>query len=209
MTAGAPGIRVITPADREMHSLTAAVLIACAVVDAVAAGLLLLGAPLTPPLEGLAVTLLHGMAVLLVCALPRARPSRRWLCVTAVMAVPFVGVAVAGALSMARGRGSLAMGRRRKARPGLGLTIDTVQRLGSALSPYDALGCRDEDQRRGALSGLSRRGDPDAIVLLRRAAAGEDPDLALSAALALDELGERAERQLDLLDSAEARDGTR
>jgi hypothetical protein len=213
VTAAAPDIRVIVPSDRDVHPLGAAVLIACAVVDAVAAGLLLFDAPLAPPLappfKSLAVALLHGIAVLLVCGLPRARPSRRWLCVTAVMAVPLVGVAVAGALSFTRGRGSIAMGRRRKSRPGPTLTIDAVQRLGSALSPYDALGCGDAEQRRGALSGLSRRGDPGAIVLLRRAAAGDDPDLALSAALVLDEIGERTERELDRVDSAEVRDGTR
>ena len=209
MTAAAPDIRVIVPSDREVQPLGAAVLIACAVVDAVAAGLLLFGAPFAPPLKNLAIALLHGIAVLLVCGLPRARPSRRWLCVTAVMAVPLVGVAVAGALSFTRGRGSIAMGRRRKSRPGPALTSDAVRRLGRALSPYDALGCGDEEQRRGALSGLLRRGDPEAIVLLRRAAAGDDPDLALSTALVLDEIGERTERQLDRLDSAEVRDGTR
>ena len=124
------------------------------------------------------------------------------------MAVPFVGVAVAGAVSFTSGRGTLASGRRRRARPGKVLTITTVQRLGSALSPWDALGCGDEEQRRGTLKWLSRRGDPEAIVLLRRAAAGDDPDLALSAALVLDEIGERTERELDRLGPAEARDGT-
>jgi HEAT repeat protein len=65
----------------------------------------------------------------------------------------------------------------------------------------------DEEQRRAALWALSRRGDPEAIALLRRAAAGRDPDLALSAALVLDEVGERAERHLDRLDLAEVRHG--
>ena len=208
MTTAAQELPIIVPSDRVAHLRPAAVLIACAAVDAIAAGSLLVRAPLASPLAALAVALLHGMAVLLVCALPRARPSRRWLCVTAVMAVPLVGVAVAGALWFTRGRGSIARARRRRARPGPALTIDAVQRLGSALSPCDALGCGDEEQRRGALSGLSRRADPEAIVLLRRAAAGDDPDLALYAALVLDEVGERAERQLDRSNPAEARDGT-
>ena len=78
-----------------------------------------------------------------------------------------------------------------------------MQRLGGALSPCDALDCGDEEQRRAALAALSRRGDSEAIALLRRAAGGRDPDLALSAALALDEIGERAERQMGRLDLAE------
>jgi len=192
VTAAAQDIPVIVPSDCEVHPGGPAVLIACAAVEAVAAGFLLIGAPLALPLAGLAVALMHGMAVLLVSGLPRARPSRRWLCVTAVMAVPFVGVAVASALWFTRGRGSIALARRRRARPPAALTIDTVRRLGSALSPCDALGCGDEEQRRGALSGLSRRADPESIVLLRRAAASDDPELALYAALVLDEIGERA-----------------
>ena len=84
-----------------------------------------------------------------------------------------------------------------------------MERLRDSLSPYDALDSGDDEQRRAALSTLSRRGDRGAIALLRRAASGRDPDLALSAALVLDEIGERTERELDRVDSAEVRDGTR
>jgi len=80
-----------------------------------------------------------------------------------------------------------------------------MQRLGTALSPCDALDRGDEEQRRAALSALSRREDPEAIALLRRTAAGRDPDLALPAALVLDEIGERAERHVNRLDPAEVR----
>ena len=81
----------------------------------------------------------------------------------------------------------------------------SVQRLGTALSPCDALDCGDEEQRRAALSALSRREDSEAIALLRRTAAGRDPDLALPAALVLDEIGERAERRVNRLDPAVVR----
>jgi len=83
-----------------------------------------------------------------------------------------------------------------------------MKRLGGALSTCDALDGGDEEQRRAALSALSRRGDPEAIALLRRAAAGRDPDLAMSAALVLDEIGERAEGEADRLEPAEVRYGT-
>ena len=58
----------------------------------------------------------------------------------------------------------------------------------------DALERGDDEQRRAALWALSRAGGPEAIALLRRTAAGRDPDLALSAALALDEIAERSEQ---------------
>jgi HEAT repeat protein len=80
-----------------------------------------------------------------------------------------------------------------------------LERLGSALSPCDALGPGDEEQRRSALSELSRRSDPEAIAVLRWATAGRDPDLALSAALVLDVIRERAERRAQWMDLAEAR----
>jgi hypothetical protein len=53
--------------------------------------------------------------------------------------------------------------------------------------------------------GLARRDDPEAIVLLRRAASGRDHDLALSAALVLDEIGERAEQRVERMDRDEVR----
>jgi len=75
-----------------------------------------------------------------------------------------------------------------------------LKHLGGALSTYDALESGDDERRRAALSALSRRGDPEAIALLRRAAAGRDSDLALCAALVLDEIAERTERRIDQLD---------
>ena len=79
----------------------------------------------------------------------------------------------------------------------MAIALNAIPHLGDALSPSDALDCGEEEQRRAALSALSRREDPEAIALLRRAATGHDPELALSAALILDDVGERAERQPD------------
>jgi len=207
VTAAAPTIGVIAPVDREARPHWAAPLVACAAVDAVAAGILLLGTPLPQSLEGLAAAVVHGTAVLLLSGSARARPSRRWLCIASVLAVPFAGAAVATAILVTRGRGSTARARRRRARRRPAHTMAAMRRLERALSPCDALESGDEEQRRAALATLSRRGGPDAIALLRRAAAGRDPDLALSAALTLDEIAARAEREVDRLDRVEVRYG--
>lgn len=207
VSAAARVARVIARSDREHRRRGVALLVPCAALDAVAAGILLLGTPLAPPLEALAATVSHATAVLLLCGLARERPSHRWLCVAAVLAVPFVGTAVAATILVTRGRGSFAMERRRKARRRPPLTTAAIQRLGAALSPCDALDGGDEEQRRAALWALSRRRDPEAIALLRRAAAGRDPDLALSAALVMDEIGERAERDVGPLGLAKVRHG--
>lgn len=198
-------IRVIAPAERVHRLRGVALFVACTAVDAVAAGILLIGTPLAPSFELLAAAVLHATSVLFLSGLARERPSRRWLCVAAVLAVPFVGAAVAATILATRGRGSFVMERRTKARRRPTLATAAIQRLGGALSLCDALDRGDEEQRRDALWALSRRRDPEAIALLRRAAAGRDPDLALSAALVMDEIGERAEREEDPLGPAEVR----
>lgn len=181
-----------------------ALLAACAVLDAVAAGMLLLGTPFLPPIEALAIVVSHGASVWLTAHAARSLPGRRWLGVAAMITVPFIGAAIAAAAHLAGGRGTLVM-RRRRSRPRQVLTIASIRSVGSALSPCDALVRGNEEQRRGALSRLSRRADADAIALLRRSAVGRDPDLALSAALVLDEIRERLERVVDHPSSAELR----
>lgn len=205
VSAAARMIRVLAPSDRDHRGRGVALLVACAAFDAVAAGILLRGTPLARPLEVLAAMVSHATAVLLLSGLARERPSRRWLGVAAALAVPFVGAGVATAMLVTRGRGSIAIEPRRKARRRTPLTAAAIQRLGGALSLCDALDGEDDEQRRDALWALSRRRDPEAIALLRRAAAGRDPDLALSAALVMDEIGERAEREEDPLGPAEVR----
>ena len=195
--------RMMAPTRRVDHE--AALLVACAAIDAIAAGILLLATPLPLSLEGLAVAVSHGAAVVLLFRAARARPSRRWLCVGASLAVPLVGVAVATASLVTRGRGSTPVRRRGPTRRRPACTMAGIQRLVDALPLWDTLNSGDEEQRREALAALSRREDPEAIALLRRAAAGGDPDLALSAALVLDEIGERSERQRTRPDPGEVR----
>jgi len=205
MIAAAQRIRLIAPPQREEHPRVALLVAACAAVDAVAAGMLMLGTPLPLWLEGLAAAACHGTAVLLFSCFAQTRPSRRWLCVAAVLAVPCVGAAIAAAAFVTRGRGTVTVGRRRKPRRRSALSMAAMRRLRDALSPCDALYSGNDEQRLAALSTLSRRGDREAIALLRRAAADRDPDLALAAALVLDEIGERAERQVERLEPREAR----
>jgi len=180
-------------------------LAACAAVDALAAAMLLVPAPLSPVLTGLAAATLHAAAVVLLLGATRARASRVSLGAAATLAVPGAGVAVAAVVILAKGRervrkswGWTAV--RRAPRP-----ADALHRLGHALSPCDALDRGNEEQRLAALSTLARRADRDAIALLRRASTAADPDLALAAALALDEIGERFERDACRFDPAELR----
>ena len=175
--------------------MTAALALACVAVDAVATWILLAGSPLQPPLGGFVAAASHGTAVLLLSRLDRGRPSRRWLGVAAMLAVPCVGAAVAAAVLVTKGRGSVVMERRREVPPRPISLRPAIRRLARAPSLCDALYRGGAEDRRAALSTLSRRSDPVAIALLRWAAGSPDPDLALSAALVLDEISERAERR--------------
>ena len=176
--------------------IVVALLAACTAIDAIATGILLLGTPVPATSPGVAATALHVIAALLLAGLSRAPSARRLLCLAAALALPFAGFGVAAAVLLTRGRGSAAMERRSRARGREALSVIATRRLGGALSTADALVCGDEDERRAALSALARRADPEAMALLRWAAAGRDPDLALSAAMTLDEINERAERRL-------------
>ncbi|HYQ88246.1 MAG TPA: hypothetical protein VEU09_01305 [Candidatus Binatia bacterium] len=202
----APMIREVARSDRGSRPRGVALVAPGAAADAVAVGMLLLGPPIPQPLGSLAPAVFHGMAVLLLYAgVAGARPSRRFLCVSAVLAVPLLGAAVALATLVTRGRDSAAPGLRMRRRRRQALTAAAILSLADALSNWDALECGDEEERRGALSRLSRRRDPEAIALLRRAATDRDPTLALSAALVLDEIGERAEREASWLLLADIR----
>jgi hypothetical protein len=205
VTVGALTIRGMALSGRKGRLPRTSLIIACVAVDAVAAGILFFGTPPALSLVGLVAAVVHGIAAVVLCGAPDARPSRRWFGVAATLAVPVVGVAVAAAIFVTRGSGSIAMRRRKRARRRSVPTIAAMQRLVGALSPRDALDGGDEEQRRAALSALSGRDDPEAIALLRHAAASRDPDLALSAALVLDKIGERAERKVVRLDPVEAR----
>ena len=197
MITVAPACPAVATPDRLGFAWACALIVACAAADAVAAALLLLDTPLPSSLVGPTAVVCHATAILLTLGLARARPSRRWLFVAPVLAIPLVGAAVAAASFFTRGRGTIEMRRRRKARRSTTPTVAAIERLVDELSPSDALDCGDEEHRRAALSALARRQDPDAIATLRRATAGCDPEVALSAALILDQVGERTERQMD------------
>lgn len=184
----------VSSPDRGSGPGRAALVVACALVDALATGILLF-AGAHGQLEWISALGLHLLAVLLLAVFFTTQSSRRWLSVMAALAVPGAGFGVAAVVLATKGRGTAVMERREGARRRPPLTPEAARRLASGLSPGDALHCSDDERRRAALLALSRRADPEAMTLLRRAAAGRDPDLALSAALALDEIRERVERR--------------
>lgn len=169
-------------------------LVACAALDAFAAALLLVRAPLPAAFTAPVAVTVHAAAILLLHLAMRARASRGTLGAAAALAIPGAGIAVAAALLFTKGRERSPRRSAPRMRVSVSRSMHALRWLGRALCPCDALERGNDEQRRAALVALTRRADREAIALLRRASAAADPELALAAAIALDEIGKRFER---------------
>jgi hypothetical protein len=96
-----------------------------------------------------------------------------------------------------RGRSELAQAvAEEEAMAPLSADNDDVFRLTEALSCCEALLSSDVEQRRAILSALNHRGDANAIRILRWALGASDTDLAVEAALALEDVNAAFEARL-------------
>ena len=209
MIATLESVRVFARTAREARAGDAALVGASAALDAIAAAILL-GASTTPAqVAAIEFVVAHAIATLLPLLVTDARPSRLLLCFAATLAVPGAGTAVAITALATKGRAHPRPSRRKTGDRKRKLSVAEIERLATALSPCDALDRGDEEERREALAALSRDGGPAAIALLRQTTAHPDPDVALSAALVLDELSARAERGSAPAGAKEARHAER
>jgi len=163
--------------------------------DALAGGVLLAIGPQSEAAAVVAAVVLHLSAALLLGAWRSVQPARRALAAIAVLAMPCAGAAIAAAVLATRGRGSAVFGHDREPRPRPAPAVAASLLAGHCIPLSDALLDGGEEERLAALAALIRRADPEAFALLRWAAAGRDPELALLAALALDEVDELTERR--------------
>jgi len=128
--------------------------------------------------------------------------SRRFLLFAFGFTVPIVGGAVA-LLSLASGAGAtqeaidvpIDVAGEEAAEPAPDARL--VRELGEALSLPDALLVAGAEQRRAMLWGLGRRGDAEAIALLRWALTAASTELGLEAALALEDVAIGFQKRVD------------
>jgi hypothetical protein len=187
------------PAPRRAR-IPAGPFVAAAVADAAAVGLALLRGPSAS--VGIAAAALHLAALLPVIAARSLAPSERALGAALVFALPLAGAALALLALGTSGRGEL--DRLEPAAP-VPLAepprVDELRRLGEALPCCEALLAGSVEERRAILATLTRRADADAVAILRWALGAPDPDLAVEAALAIEEMTAAFETHL-----AECRD---
>lgn len=166
-----------------------------AAIDVGAGGLLIAGTFTAAEYWfALALHLVATACLLLTRGLPA---SRRSLMIALGFTIPIVGAAAA-VLSLAKGgRSELEVGIGDEGPIETSLDARLIHDVGDALSLPEALLVADAEQRRAMLWGLGRRGDVEAIALLRWALTAVSAELGLEAALALEDVTISFEHRLD------------
>lgn len=152
----------------------------------------------------LLAAILHVTAAAAVMRLRGIEPTRRLLAAAMMFCLPPVGPAMAVLVVRLRGRGGDELLARREPVPRSARGAELATRLTAGGPACEALLAADPETRHVAVSALQRDADARAITLLRWSIAQPDPDLALEAALALEELSARyAERSAEACALAE------
>ncbi len=131
----------------------------------------------------------HLLAVAVVWTSTPVSPSHRVLLAAVALALPIVGVAVAALVLATPGRGEMAEALIIDPPLAPQLTAADWCRLVDSVPACETLVSANREHRRATLTLLSRRGDAASVGLLRWAVTGRDSDLAIEAALVLEELG--------------------
>jgi hypothetical protein len=168
--------------------------VAATAMDAVAAALLLW----CPARTAAAVVagLLHVLAALPLATARALGPSERGLAAALALTLPVVGAPLAALTLGTTARSEIAQQPPGEAAPLEVPDPDEVGRMAEALPSCETLLDGGPEERRAVLSALTRRADADALVMLRWALGAPDPDLAVEAALALEDINASFEARL-------------
>jgi hypothetical protein len=119
----------------------------------------------------------------------RASRTERTLMAALTLTLPVLGAPVAMVVLATRRRGEVGRVPAREAPEPRALTVADVRRLTDELSASESLMSGSPDERSATVGMLTRHPDAASIALLRRAVAAGDADVAVEAALALEDLG--------------------
>ncbi len=158
--------------------------IAASIADLVGVGVLVV---IQEPWTLLAAAGLHMAAMLPIAFLKALSPSEKELGLALVFALPVFGALLA-VLALEHGSGDLVSDLAQAPPPAADSPGADFGRLAVALPSCEALMAGTVEERRAIIATLVRRGDADAVALLRWALGASDPDLAVDAALALEEM---------------------
>lgn len=155
----------------------------------------------TPALFALAVVIQLGFGAAMWFVV---RPERRDLAAVLSITLPVVGPLATAWIDGIEGTGGadLLADRETPKMPVNGSAI--AQRLTSSLPPCEAILSTDVDARRATIARLAERAEADDIAILRWARNVDDPEVAVEAALALEEIGQRFDDALSTADEPRA-----
>src|SRR3954451_23335892 len=183
--------------------------IAASVADLIGVGLLV---GVQEPWTLGAAAACHAAALLPIAFLRRLSGSEKSLALSLVLALPVFGALMAVlALEHGEGEGNLISDLSLAPALGTEAVAGDFGRLAAALPSCEALSAGTIEERRAVIAALVRRADAEAVALLRWALGAPDPDLAVDAALALEELTASFDARLaasrDALAAARAAEG--
>ena len=182
---GLTGAGIIDVAVLRHRPLPIAPWVIAAVMDVVAAALIL-----RRPVHGAVIVAgaLHLAAVLPILFWRSLANSERMLGSAFALSIPVAGPALAAIALGTAGRGEVVEADPDAVADVEPLRAEELRRLGEALPCCEALLAGGIEERRAIIATLTRRADADAVALLRWALGAADPDLAVEAALALEEM---------------------
>jgi len=186
IATGLTGAGMIDVAVLRHRPLPIAPWVIAAVMDLVAAALIL-----RRPVHGAVMVAggLHLAAVLPILFWRSLANSERMLGSAFALSIPVAGPALAAIALGTTGRGEVVEADPDAAAADVEpLRAEELRRLGEALPCCEALLAGGIEERRAIIATLTRRADADAVALLRWALGAADPDLAVDAALALEEM---------------------
>jgi hypothetical protein len=144
-----------------------------------------------------AAALLHVLSAAPLATARGLAPSERALAATMVLTLPVFGGPLAALALGTAGRAELAQAAPEEASAPPPLDPEEVRRMAEALPCCEALLAGEVEERRAIIATLTRRADGDALALLRWALGAPDADLAVEAALALEDVNATFEARLD------------
>jgi hypothetical protein len=131
----------------------------------------------------------HLVAVAIALAAGGPGRSQRLLSAALTLTLPLAGAPLAAFLLGVAGRNEISQTDPRAKLHPPALSPAELRRMAEGLSCCEALLASSPDERSAILATLSRNPDRDAVVLLRWALASSNADLAVEAALALEDIG--------------------
>jgi len=143
--------------------------------------------------SSIAPAALHLLALAAAGLGTEASRSQRALMAALTLTLPLLGALVAMVALRTRRRGEVGEIPAREAPQKRSLTVADVRRLTDGLSASESLMSGSADEKTATVGMLTRHPDAESIALLRRAVATGGADLAVEAALALEDLGAQLE----------------